>query len=213
MPQMTYILSIFNLDERLMDGEISRIYRSLWASAVIFFLLMLGTFFILLFHKISESFALRLDGFLLSIPVVGNFIRSIHTLDFSFAMEMLTGSGITVGSSLKESATVIRNRAYRAAILAVYDLLLKGEQLSKAFMKRKEFPVYISTWIAVGERTGTVEQVFAQIRDYFQGDVEHTSESMMAMIEPTLTLLVGIVVLLLVMQFVLPIFSLYGRII
>jgi type II secretory pathway component PulF len=213
MPQMTYIVSIFNIDDPLMSGEIERIYRSLWISAVISFMFVTGTLAILIFRKISESFALRLDGFLLSIPVLGNFIRSIHTLDFSFAMEMLTGSGITVSNSLKESSTVMRNRAYRAAILSVYDLLLKGEQLSRAFMKRKEFPSYISTWIAVGERTGSVELIFSQIRDYFQGDVEHTSENMMGMIEPALTLLVGIVVLILAMQFVLPIFSLYGRVV
>jgi type IV pilus assembly protein PilC len=213
VPQMTYILSTFNIDGQVMDAEIARIYRSLWISASVLAVLAAGAAGVLVLRKISGLFALKLDGFILSLPVMGNFIRSIHTLDFSFAMEMLTGSGITVGSALKESATVIRNRAYRLAVLTVYDLLLKGEQLSKAFIKQKEFPHYISTWIAVGERTGTVEPVFARIRDYFQNDVEHTSESLTGMIEPVLTLLVGIAVLLLVMQFVLPVFSLYGRVV
>jgi type II secretory pathway component PulF len=212
VPQMTYILSTFSLDEEILDIEITRIYRTISISAFVFLIVLSVLVFILIYRKISESFALRLDSFILFIPILGNFIRSIQTLDFSFAMEMLTGSGITIGSALKESSTVIRNRAYRAAILAVYDLLLKGEQLSMAFRKQKAFPPYICTWISVGERTGTVELVFSQIRDYFQGDVEHLSESMMTMIEPILTLLVGMVVLFFVMQFVLPIFSLYGRV-
>jgi type II secretory pathway component PulF len=212
MPRMTYILSIFNINDEVMNIEIGRVYRSLWASMLVLAVFIAASASVLLLRKVSESFALRLDRLILYLPVIGDFLRSVHTLDFSFAMEMLTGSGITVGNALKESSTVIRNRAYRGAILAVYGRLLKGERLSRAFTEQREFPPYISTWIAVGERTGTVELVFTQIRDYFQSDVDNDSERLMGMIEPLLTLSIGIVVLILIVQFVLPVFSLYGRI-
>jgi len=132
-------------------------------------------------------------------------------MDFSFAMEMLTGAGINVHTALRETAAVVRNRAYGKALGEVYSMLLKGEHLSIAFGHFKEFPAYISTWIAVGERTGSVGPVFTQIRGYFQEDVDRMSERLMNLLEPCLILTVGIIVLIMILQFILPLFSLYGR--
>jgi type IV pilus assembly protein PilC len=214
MPRMTLIFSSFNINNtELFTIELSRIYRSLWVSGVFFIFLVACVFTAFFMKKKSDPFALLLDRCFLSLPVLGPFIRSIQTLTFAFAMEVLTGSGITVNNALKESAAVIGNRAYQQAVLNVHAALVRGEHLSKAFSRQKEFPPYISTWIAVGEKTGSVDKVFAQIRDYFQSDVDHGSERLMGMIEPALTLLIGIVILLLIVQFVLPVFSLYGRII
>jgi type II secretory pathway component PulF len=64
----------------------------------------------------------------------------------------------------------------------------------------------------VGERTGSVEHIFAQIRSYFQNEVDYGSERMMEIFQPAITFIVGVLVFSLVIQFVLPIFSIYGRI-
>ncbi|MCL2881013.1 MAG: type II secretion system F family protein, partial [Treponema sp.] len=132
-------------------------------------------------------------------------------MDFSFAMEMLTGQGINVHTALHETSSVVRNRAYGKALTAVHSMLVKGEQLSRAFSLFGEFPPYVSTWIAVGERTGTVRPIFTQIREYFQEDVDRMSARLMNLLEPGLILLIGIIVLGMILQFIAPIFSLYGR--
>jgi type II secretory pathway component PulF len=79
-------------------------------------------------------------------------------------------------------------------------------------MAYREFPAYIGTWLTVGEKTGEVQQVFRQIREFFQADVDYTSEKLMTMLEPLLTVVVGMIVLFLVVQFVLPVFYLYGAV-
>jgi type II secretory pathway component PulF len=213
MPQMTAIFSSLSVGGGGLETEIERLYNSMFVSGIFTATIITAGIFIYVLYKTSDRSALKIDRTLLFIPVFGSFIRSLQTLDFSFAMEMLTGSGITVGNALRESAEVAGNRAYREAIMAVYSSLLKGNPLSGAFADKKEFPGYVGTWIAVGERTGTVEKVFSQIRDYFQSDVEHGSERMMGLLEPGLILIIGVIVILLIVQFVLPVFSLYGRII
>jgi type II secretory pathway component PulF len=213
MPRMAEIVAAFNAgNDDTISIELQRVYGSLWASLSILIILFMsiGCFFI--FRKTSDAFALFSDTILLKIPFLGSFLKSLQTLDFAFAMEMLTGSGITVSNALKETASVVSNRAFSQAILDVHGRLLRGEKLSAAFMGHTIFPGYISVWLAVGERTGSVELVFSQIRGYFQNDVDHGSEQMMGIIEPAMTLVVGVVVLALVVQFVLPVFSLYGRI-
>jgi len=213
MPRMTDIFSAFNNNITETNITLDNIYRSLRISLGVIIIIAITAFSIFIFRRMSKSFAFFIDSAILSFPLIGYFIKSLQTLDFSFAMEMLTGSGITVNNALKESAAVVTNRAFSNAILEVYEKILRGEKLSSSFLDNKAFPEYIGTWMAVGEKTGAVEPVFSQIRTFFQTDVEHGSERLMGMIEPALTLLIGIIVLILIIQFVLPIFSLYGRII
>jgi type II secretory pathway component PulF len=212
MPKMADIFSAFHVGDVGANIDMNSIYRSLWISFGIFIFLLLAIFFCIILRRSSKSFALFVDSALLSLPLAGPLIQSLQTLNFSFAMEMLTGSGITVSNALKESAAVATNTAFGNAILSVYEKLQRGEKLSSSFLSYKAFPRYIGTWIAVGEKTGEVELVFTQIRSFFQADVEHGSERLMGMIEPVLTLLIGIIVLILIIQFVLPVFSLYSRI-
>ena len=212
MPRMAEIYTAFRAgsnDDTIF--ELANLYNSIWVSTVILILAVVTVTGGILLRKFSARFALLFDHMLLKAPLFGNYIKAIHTMDFSFAMEMLTGAGINVHNALSETAAVIRNRAYGKAIDEVHSMLLKGEQLSRAFGSYKEFPPYISTWIAVGERTGAVGPVFTQIREYFQEDVDRMSEKIMNLLEPCLILLVGIIVILMVLQFVVPLFSIYGR--
>jgi type II secretory pathway component PulF len=212
LPRMAEIYTAFNPSG--IGGasfEMAKIYRSLWISLSVWVLIVAGTGITLFARRTSERFAFITDYALLRMPVLGNFIKSIQTMDFSFAMEMLTGAGITVHSALQETAGVIRNRSYRKSIQEVHDLLVRGELLSKSFAAYKDFPPYIATWIAIGERTGAVEAVFTQIREYFQADVDTMSERLMGMLEPLLIVIVGIILIIMIIQFILPIFSLYGR--
>jgi type II secretory pathway component PulF len=214
LPRMTEIYSAFRAgaDEDAVL-ELANVYRSVWVSTSIILLIIIAVIGSLMLRRYSARFAYLTDYLFLNMPLFGGFVKAIQTMDFSFAMEMLTGSGINVHNALRETSAVVRNRAYGKALGEVYSMLLKGEQLSKAFGLYKEFPPYIVTWIAVGERTGSVEPVFTQIRAYFQEDVDRLSEKLMNLLEPCLILVVGTIVLIMVLQFLLPLFSLYGRLI
>lgn len=214
LPRMAEIFSAFRVGtDQDTVMELAGVYRSVWTSSAILALIAAAGAGFALLRKYSSRFVYLSDYMFLKMPLFGGYIKAIQTMDFAFAMEMLTGAGINVHTALRETAAVIRNRAYGKALVEVHSMLLKGEQLSSAFGLFKEFPPYVSTWIAVGERTGAVGPVFTQIREYFQEDVERMSERLMNLLEPCLILVVGIIVLIMIMQFVLPLFSLYGRLI
>ncbi|MDL2228717.1 type II secretion system F family protein [Treponema sp. OttesenSCG-928-L16] len=212
LPRMAELFSAFEAGGAV-PGEMAGLYRLLWLSPLLLGIAAVLTAALLLVRKKSCRAASALDRLILTVPVIGSFLLSMHTLDFAFAMEMLTGAGITVTNALRESAAVVRNRAFRNALLDVYTSILAGTALSAAFMERRIFPAYIGTWVHVGERTGSVEAVFSRIRDFFQNDIEYNSERLMNLLEPALILLAGVIVLVLVVQFVLPLFSLYGAIV
>ena len=212
LPRMTEIFSSFNIgSDESVAVEVNKIYFSLCISAAVFITVVCLAFLTAVLRKTSEHFAYFVDYFLLSMPIFGGFIKSIQTMNFAFTMEMLTGSGITVNNALAESAAAAGNRAYAKSLREIHSQLQQGKTLSLLFTMHEQFPPYIPTWIAVGERTGEVRAVFTQIREFFQDDVTAMSEKMMNMLEPSLILLTGIIIILMILQFVLPIFSLYGR--
>ena len=213
LPKMSDIFLAFNSGANNNIGiEVERIYNSLWILLAVFILAVISIIASVVLYKTSERFASLFDNFILKIPVIGVFISSVQTLNFAFAMEMLVSAGITVSKALQESVIVVSNRAFKKSIIAINEELMKGGTLSDAFLNCKEFPGYVGTWIAVGERTGKVSRIFEQIRTYFQNTINNSTQKMMNMIEPILILLIGIIIFILVIQFVLPLFALYGKV-
>lgn len=156
--------------------------------------------------------AQALDSLALRLPLMGPFLTAMETLNFSFAMETLLAGGVTLETAIAEAAGVVGNRSFRSALESVRSALVRGENVSSAFASRKELPRYLSRWIAVGERTGKTELVFAQIRSYFQAEVDRLTSRFMALIEPALIVGVGVVLLAIVLLLVVPLFSMYGSI-
>jgi len=163
-----------------------------------------------LIRKTRGSMAERLDRVILRVPILGH-IRSLReSLNFLFAMETLTGAGFAVEDALLEAGNVVENRALQGGILQVREKILRGEALSAAFMENPIFPERLSRWINIGEKSGNIEKAFAQLRSYYQSEVERWSTRFMNLIEPVLILSVGAVIFLFIIFFVMPIFTIYG---
>ena len=214
IPRISDMAAMFNTSN---TEQFAKQIHSMYVTTGIFFSCIIGTTIavavILLVRKRSETFAEQIDTLLLRVPFIGSWIAQTQTLDFAFSMEMLTGSGIPIDDALQESVFSLSNRAFRKAVGNVYTKLLQGRSLSVAFLDTTVFPDYVGTWIAIGEKTGAVENVFSQIRIYFQAEVEKTSGASAALIEPILILLAGIFILGLIAVFILPIFSLLGTLV
>lgn len=160
----------------------------------------------------SAAAAAFLDRIVLRLPVAGPFAAALETLNFSFAMETLVAGGVPIEAAMEEAAAVAENAAFRAAVLDARRDVVRGIPLSVAFGEREEFPPYLSRWISVGERSGQSVRVFAQVRAYFQGEVDRGMQRFMALVEPALIAAVGIVVLLIVLLLIVPLFSMFGSI-
>ncbi|MDR1949209.1 MAG: type II secretion system F family protein [Spirochaetaceae bacterium] len=163
--------------------------------------------------KVNEGFACFRDALLFRIPLLGGFLAAWESLNFTFAMEVLTGGGVSVETAIEEASAVITNQAYSRALKRVREKLINGGSISSAFSGERVFPVYMSRWIAVGERSGKTEKIFSRIRLYFQGEIERQTAKLLLLIEPALIAAVGIVMLAMVTGIILPLFSIYGNII
>jgi len=150
-----------------------------------------------------------LDALVLRLPLIGRMRFLREMLNLLFALEMLTAGGFTVEDALAEAGEVVGNRALRAALARVREAIVRGENLSAAFLANPVFTPRIGRWIAVGERIGQVEQVFGQLRRHYQGEIEKWSTGFMNLVEPVLILTVGVIIFVIVIVVVMPIFSIY----
>jgi type II secretory pathway component PulF len=153
-----------------------------------------------------------IDRLLLALPLAGKFISSWETFNFAFAMEALTGGGISVEDAIREAAGLASNEAYRQALFQARERVLKGGSLAKAFLENPIFPPDMGRWIEVGERAGKTEQVFAQLRSYFQGELERRTSKIVLLMEPAMIAVIGALILALVAGILLPLFTAYGTI-
>lgn len=168
---------------------------------------------IIYFIRRSEGVLRRkMDGFLLKIPVAGQVIYLQESLNFLFAMETLTGSGFAVEDALPEAGKVLSNHALSSGIDTIREKIIKGEHLSSAFLKDPHFEERIGHWMSIGERSGKVEKVFGQLRAYYQEELDKWSTRFMGIVEPALTIFVGLMVLIFILVFFIPIFSMYRSI-
>jgi len=150
-----------------------------------------------------------LDALVLRLPLIGRMRFLREMLNLLFALEMLTAGGFTVEDALAEAGEVVGNRALRAALARVREAIVRGENLSAAFLANPVFTPRVGRWIAVGERIGQVEQVFGQLRRHYQGEIEKWSTGFMNLVEPVLILTVGVIIFVIVIVVVMPIFSIY----
>lgn len=179
---------------------------------IIFFTLVFTALGLGIYRRANEDFACGTDRRLLGIPLVGRFIASWETMNFSFAMEVLCGSGMRVEDAIREAAAMVSNRAYRQALNAVREKVLGGYSLAAAFGEEKLFPPALSRWVSIGEQAGRTEQVFTRISSFFQDEIERKTSKFLLLIEPALIGLIGLVMLALTGGMLMPFFSIYGTI-
>jgi type II secretory pathway component PulF len=159
--------------------------------------------------KTRPALARLWDRFTMKVPMAGTIIHLKEMLNFTFSMQTLTAGGYTIADALGETATLASNAAVREGLQRARDRVMRGDSLSAAFLDDPIFAGKVGRWIAVGERSGQIEPVFAQLHRFYQNEMDKWTTRFMALVEPVLMLVVGLVIFGVVFFFVTPIFSLY----
>jgi type II secretory pathway component PulF len=212
MPKITAILEVFNTDTTLSTFSTGISSTAVFLRHLIIALVSLAAAALaaLKLRSSLPAFLVTLDKILLKLPAVGNMIKIFCTSDFAFSMEMLCASGISFVSAMEQSKETVSNSAFKAALTRVIAAVSEGTPIAAAFRKQGVFPDYVTSWIGIGEKTGSVESVFTQIHTYFEHESNEIASTMVTSAEPVFILLAGFVIILLVWRLVLPVFSLIG---
>lgn len=209
-PRLKNIFEVFTENSEQIALKIDNLKHGiLFTSAGIILLVVLISLFFI-FRRLSEKFKNKTDKYLFMIPVFGKFLKTMNTNDFSFAMKLLSSSNVLFVQALEQAATVSSNYYYRNEVLNVKNEIVNGFDISEAFARHSVFPTYFVAWIAIAEATGNIENVFNQIHDYYSTEAKTIISNFVVSAEPIFILITGILIFIMVGQFVLPVFSLLG---
>ena len=158
-------------------------------------------------RKLSEDFAYRVDAFVLSLPIAGSLIRKIAIARYAQTFGALFASGIDVISALKSARKTVNNRALIEALGTVEKYVQSGSALSDAFNTSGEFPSMVVRMLKIGEESGNLTAVLDQVAEFYTRDVDEAIQGLIAMIEPALTGVLGIMILWIAVAVFGPIYS------
>jgi len=146
-------------------------------------------------------------GFSLKIPAFGPLvIKSIYA-KLSMVLSNLLTAGVPIIEALEISSRVTNNILVREAIGRIQEEILTGKNLSELFAGEKIFPMEFSEFMKVGERTGSVDEMFNSLATYYESEVDNAVGALKQFIEPVMIVLIGALIAGLLLTLYQPIFN------
>ncbi len=173
------------------------------------FLLIGITLFVIFRRLLSVKFyRLKWHQFLLRIPGISGLIISIDTARFASTLSILLGSGVPLLESLGISAQVLDNEIIKSQTIEVADSVREGGSLTRALSSSGYFPPMMVYMVSSGEVSGELESMLSRAAKTQERELEVTLETITALFEPFMVIVMGIIVLSIVLAILLPIFEL-----
>jgi type IV pilus assembly protein PilC len=135
----------------------------------------------------------RWDGIKLQIPLIGDILRKIILSRFAGLFAMMYGSGITVLESIRATETAVGNLVIKEGLERVGGMIGDGQSITEAFRNAGLFPPLVIRMLRVGENTGSLDSALLNVSYFYNRDVKESIERVQAMIEPAMTMAVGII--------------------
>jgi type IV pilus assembly protein PilC len=173
--------------------------------------LILFVYGIFMFRK-TERGGYLLDSLFLKCPIFGDLIRKVAITKFARTLGSLVKSGVSILESLEVVAKTCGNKIIEKAIMESRVSIREGERIADPLRRSGVFPPMVIQMIAVGEETGSLDEMLNKIADFYDREVNAAISAMSSLIEPLLILFLGVVVGGILIAMFLPIFSLSGLI-
>ena len=154
-------------------------------------LLFAATVFAFTRWKGSKGGRVQWDTIILMIPVFGPLVRMIAVSRFARTLSTLLASGVSLLTALDIVSNVVDNSRIKKAIDVARDAIREGEDIAAPLKRSKEFPPMVIHMIAIGEKSGQLEQMLNRVAIAYEQRVDVRLKGMMALLSPLLILFMG----------------------
>jgi len=145
-------------------------------------------------RRSSEQAAYKLDSFYLGMPVAGTLIRKITIARYAQTFSALFASGIDVIKALKSARNTVTNLVLLDAMESVESYVQSGSTLSDSLNASGEFPSMVVRMVKIGEESGQLSSVLDQVAEFYTKDVDEAIDALIEMIQPTLTIILALII-------------------
>jgi len=155
----------------------------------------------------SEAGANRIDTIRIRMPLFGKIWLKYQVAMFARTLATLLSGGIPLVPSLETAARSITSKRISKAVFASVTTVREGKGLAKSLEETKVFPELSTEMIEVGESTGALPQMLNSVAEFFEDDVQTALTAALALIEPAILIVMGVVVVIILISLYLPIIS------
>ena len=166
----------------------------------------------LIVRSLGERSLLALDRLALRVPVIGGVIERIVLSRFTSLFGLMYASGIPVLQALLVCRDSAGNRWIASGIQRVHDAVVQGLALTAAFEQVGLFPSLVLRMVRIGEATGELDKSLENVAYFFNREVQERIDRIQAMVEPALTVTLGLLLGWLMLAVLGPIYDILGKI-
>jgi type IV pilus assembly protein PilC len=194
VPQMTGFIRNMGQEVPLQTRiliEVSHFFVNFWwavvaAPFVIWFGLKLAA-------RTYPAVEYTIDRYKISMPLVGPILRKIILSRFASSFAMMYASGITVLDAIRSSEEIVGNKPLENALRTAGQQIAEGKNLTAAFEDAALFPPLVIRMLKIGENTGGLDTALLNVSYFYNREVREGISKLQAMIEPALTLVLGLI--------------------
>ena len=167
----------------------------------------IGAFYAITNWYKTSTGQLVLDSLMLKIPVLGDMLLKSAVSRFTRTLGTLLSSGVSILEGLEITARTSGNRVIHDAIMESRTSIAGGETIATPLTESGVFPPMVTSMIAVGEATGGLDAMLTKIADFYDDEVDTAVGSLLALLEPVMIVVLGVVVGGMIVAMYLPIFN------
>lgn len=162
--------------------------------------------------KKTENGAIIMGRLALKFPMVGKLNIKTASASMTRTLSTLMGSGIQLVDALALVTDMMKNQIVKNALKKAQEEVSRGIPLSKTLDESGVFPPMVYHMIEIGEETGNMEDMLDKVSQYYDEEVEMATQSLLAVMEPMIIIIMAVIVVPIVLAIMMPMYSLYDSI-
>ena len=167
-----------------------------------------GVVFVL--WKCNANFAKRVSQLTLNIPIYGRLSMVSNTCNFSRISAALLQSGVEVVEAVRIASKIIKNRFMAEAVDSALDGVAQGSKLYTALQKLNIFESLFISMVQIGEESSMLPDTFQKMADLYEAESNEATRKLTSVLEPMLTMVIGVMIALMVVSIIMPMFNMYS---
>lgn len=212
LPRLSKIFQQSGVELPLITKTLVAISKAVAFSPILDLAIIAGlTWFFIYFRKtnLGQRFSLWIIS---RVPVAKELIKKVALVKFTRTLGSLISGGIPFMEALQLTAKSVGNDYYEKAISESAEQVKNGIPFSKTFANYPDlFPRFLISLIAIGEKTGTMDNILKTFADFYDEEVDQTLRDLTNFLEPLLLLIMGLIIGAITLSILLPIYQLVGK--
>ncbi|TFB13897.1 type II secretion system F family protein [Filobacillus milosensis] len=212
VPQFVTMFDQFGADLPGITKFVLAVSNWLVANWLLFLLIVLGLAVGFIAALQNEKSRYHLDQLALKVPVFGQLVMKSNMANMSRTLSSLMKNAVPIIQAIDLTKDTLKNLVIKQTLEQSKSSLKQGNSFVRPMKDHWAFPFMVTQMIAVGEKTGSLEEMLNQVATFYEDDVDTAAEQLKSLLEPLLIISLSVIVGTIVLAIVVPMFDLYSQI-